>query len=59
MPKNLRAQQNTFRSENHLRSELEQYETTLRSAQANFDAQKENIRSLQAGVQSADRADQG
>ena len=35
------------------RSELEQYETTLRSAQANFDAQKENIRSLQAGVQSS------
>jgi HlyD family secretion protein len=35
------------------KSELEQYETTFRSAQANYDAQKENIRSLQAGVQSS------
>ncbi len=31
-------------------SELEQYETTLRSAQANYNAARENIRSLQAGV---------
>jgi len=32
------------------RSEFEQFETTLRSAQANYNAAKENIRSLQAGV---------
>ncbi|WP_028788158.1 efflux RND transporter periplasmic adaptor subunit [Terrimonas ferruginea] len=31
-------------------SELEQYETTLRTATANYEAAKENIRSLQAGV---------
>jgi HlyD family secretion protein len=35
------------------KSELEQYETTYRSAQANYNAAKENIRSLQAGVQSS------
>jgi HlyD family secretion protein len=35
------------------KAELEQYETTLRSAQANYNAAKENIRSLQAGVQSS------
>ena len=32
------------------KAELEQYETTYRSAQANYNAAKENIRSLQAGV---------
>lgn len=31
-------------------SELEQYETTLRTATANYEAARENIRSLQAGV---------
>jgi len=35
------------------KSELEQYETTYRSAVANYNAAKENIRSLQAGVQSS------
>jgi HlyD family secretion protein len=35
------------------KSELEQYETTLRSAEANYNAAKENIRSLQAGVQTS------
>lgn len=35
------------------KAELEQYETTYRSAQANYNAAKENIRSLQAGVQSS------
>jgi HlyD family secretion protein len=35
------------------RSEFEQFETTLRSAQSNYDAAKENIKSLQAGVQSS------
>lgn len=35
------------------KSELEQYETTLRSAQANYNAAAQNIRSLQAGVQSS------
>lgn len=34
------------------KAELEQYETTLRSAQANYRAAEQNIRSLQAGVQS-------
>ena len=34
------------------RSELEQYETTLRSAQANYNAALQNIKSLQANVQS-------
>ena len=34
------------------KSELEQFETTLRSAQANFNAAQQNIRSLKAGVQS-------
>jgi HlyD family secretion protein len=34
------------------RSELEQYETTLRSAQANYNAAQQNIKSLQANVQS-------
>jgi HlyD family secretion protein len=34
------------------KSELEQYETTLRSAQANYNAALQNIKSLQAGVQS-------
>ncbi len=34
------------------KSELEQFETTLRSAQANFNAAQQNIKSLQAGVQS-------
>jgi len=34
------------------KAELEQYETTLRSAQANYNAAQQNIRSLQAGVQS-------
>jgi HlyD family secretion protein len=35
------------------KSEFEQYETTLRSAQANYNAAEQNIRSLQAGVQSS------
>ena len=35
------------------KAEFEQYETTLRSAQANFNAAQQNIRSLQAGVQSS------
>lgn len=35
------------------KSELEQYETTYRSALANYNAARENIRSLQAGVQSS------
>ena len=35
------------------KSELEQYETTYRSASANYNAAKENIRSLQAGVRSS------
>ena len=35
------------------KAELEQYETTYRSALANYNAAKENIRSLQAGVQSS------
>jgi HlyD family secretion protein len=35
------------------KSELEQYETTYRSAQANYNAAKETIKSLQAGVQSS------
>jgi HlyD family secretion protein len=35
------------------KAELEQYETTYRSALANFNAAKANIRSLQAGVQSS------
>ena len=35
------------------KAELEQYETTYRSAVANFNAAKQNIRSLQAGVQSS------
>ncbi len=34
------------------KAELEQYETTLRSAQANYRAAQQNIRSLQANVQS-------
>ncbi len=34
------------------KSELEQYETTLRSAQANYNAAQQNIKGLQAGVQS-------
>lgn len=34
-------------------SELEQFETSYRSALANYNAAKENIRSLQAGVQSS------
>jgi HlyD family secretion protein len=34
------------------KAELEQYETTLRSAQANYNAALQNIKSLQAGVQS-------
>lgn len=34
------------------KSELEQFETTLRSAQANFNAAQQNIKSLKAGVQS-------
>ena len=34
------------------KSELEQFETTLRSAQANYNAAQQNIKSLQAGVQS-------
>jgi HlyD family secretion protein len=32
------------------KAELEQYETTLRSAQANYNAAQQNIRGLQAGV---------
>ncbi|MBS1758606.1 MAG: efflux RND transporter periplasmic adaptor subunit [Bacteroidetes bacterium] len=35
------------------KSELEQYETSLKTAQANVDAAKENIKSLKAGVQSS------
>lgn len=35
------------------KAELEQYETTYRTAQANFNAAKQNINSLKAGVQSA------
>lgn len=35
------------------KAEFEQYEITLRSAQANYNAAKENIRSLQAGVRSS------
>ena len=35
------------------KAELEQFETTFLSAQANYNAAKQNIRSLQAGVQSA------
>src|SRR6185503_4618940 len=35
------------------KAELEQYESTYRSALANHNAAKENIRSLQAGVQSS------
>lgn len=35
------------------KSELEQYETTYRAAQANHNAAKQNIRSLKAGVQTA------
>ncbi|MBS1620068.1 MAG: efflux RND transporter periplasmic adaptor subunit [Bacteroidetes bacterium] len=35
------------------KSELEQYETTLRTAQANYNAAKQNIVSLKAGTQSA------
>ncbi len=34
------------------KAELEQYETTLRTAQANYNAAQQNIRSLQASVQS-------
>ncbi|NOT51385.1 MAG: efflux RND transporter periplasmic adaptor subunit [Chitinophagaceae bacterium] len=34
------------------KAELEQYETTLRSAQSNYKAAQQNIRSLQANVQS-------
>jgi len=34
------------------KSELEQYETTLRSAKANYTAAQQNIKSLKAGVQS-------
>ncbi len=34
------------------KSEFEQFETTLRSAQANFNAAQQNIKSLKAGVQS-------
>jgi HlyD family secretion protein len=34
------------------KSELEQYETSVRSAQANYYAAQQNIKSLQAGVQS-------
>jgi HlyD family secretion protein len=34
------------------KSELEQYETSVRSAQANYNAAQQNIKSLQAGVQS-------
>ena len=35
------------------KAELEQYETTLKTAQANFNAAKQNIRSLQANVQAS------
>jgi HlyD family secretion protein len=35
------------------KAELEQYQTTYRSAQANYNAALQNIRSLQAGVQSS------
>ena len=35
------------------KAELEQYETSLRSAKANFNAAQENIKSLQAGVQTS------
>lgn len=35
------------------KSELEQFETTYRSAEANYNAARENIRSLQAGVQAS------
>jgi HlyD family secretion protein len=35
------------------KAELEQYETTLRSATANYNAAQQNIKSLQAGVQSS------
>jgi HlyD family secretion protein len=35
------------------KSEFEQFETTLRSAKANYNAAQQNIRSLQAGVQSS------
>ncbi|MFN8291268.1 MAG: efflux RND transporter periplasmic adaptor subunit [Chitinophagaceae bacterium] len=35
------------------KSELEQYETTLRSAKANYNAAQQNIRSLQANVQTS------
>lgn len=35
------------------KSELEQYETTLRSAKANYNAALQNIKSLQANVQSS------
>ncbi|MET0392413.1 MAG: efflux RND transporter periplasmic adaptor subunit [Chitinophagaceae bacterium] len=35
------------------RAEFEQYETTLRSAQANYNAAQQNIRSLKASVQAA------
>lgn len=35
------------------KSELEQYETTLRSAQANYNAAQQNIRSLKANVQAS------
>ena len=35
------------------KAELEQYETTLRSAQANYNAAQQNIRSLQASVQAS------
>jgi HlyD family secretion protein len=34
-------------------AEFEQYETTLRSAKANYDAAKENIKSLEANTQTA------
>jgi HlyD family secretion protein len=34
------------------KAELEQYETTLRSAQSSYNAAQQNIKSLQAGVQS-------
>lgn len=34
------------------KAELEQYETTLRSAKANYTAAQQNIKSLKAGVQS-------
>jgi HlyD family secretion protein len=35
------------------KAELEQYETTLKSAQANYNAAKQNIKGLQASVQSS------